>query len=613
MSGPKCNLPEAERARILAQFPAFLTQEEEDTIRDMFPQYLFFRNDYEDDGYHVSSAPVRMCTCTACGETFEAVRGNWPRGKLHHEMCNCPNCDRQVEGIAVGKYKYSMPSLEQWGKTAVLRVLPDGALLIEAGDAVRRFTHDDLVGEIVWKPVRRYYFKRPSQALRASSPDAGEPGKGKHAGGGESRGTVQAWTLRLTEWSCDGNHRYEWQPMKTVADAFAPNFFADYDGGYKIIGLCDAFEHPAWKYCQMKEFYYYQYAADIIEDWMTGQRAESARWLVLYLAWYALHPQIEMAVKLGFSDAVEELIENNRKNARLLNWDADTPGGFLRMDKKDAKIFIRAQMSFKDLKVWKETAKGGSFSDYMDMADLVGGVENLHKISEAAAAHGIAFKTAARYIAKLIPACSRYAPPTAQIIQTWRDYLDMAKSLNYDLTEETVLMPKKLQERHDAAAETLGELDRLDEIKAYKIRRKQLEKKYGFKLGGLRILVPNSAEEIIAEGKTLHHCVGGYAARHVQGKTVILFLRNAKKPMRSFLTIEMIKRQGRMEIMQIHGYRNEGYARREGEREAVNPRVRYAWFLDTWLDWVNSGSKRDRDGNPVLPESKKTEKKERTA
>lgn len=582
MSGPKCNLPEAEHAGILAQFPAFLTQEEEDTIRDMFPQYLFFRNEYEDDGFNVSSTPVRMCTCTACGETFSAVRGNWARGKLHHEMCNCPNCGREVEGIAVGKYKYSMPSLEQWGKTAVLRVLPDGALQIEAGNALRRFNHDDLVGEIVWRPERRYYFKA---------------------------GAVQAWTLRLTEWSCDGNHRYKWAALKTVPDAFAQNFMAGYNGGYVIIGLREAFEHPAWKYCQMETFYHFQYAADIIEDWTTGQRAEPARWLVLYLAWYALHPQIEMAVKLGFSDAVEELIENNRKNARLLNWDADTPAGFLRMDKRDAKAFIRAQMSFRDLKTWRGTDKKGNFADYIALADLVGGAENLHRISERANTHGIALKTAARYIAKLIPACSRYAPPTAQIIQTWCDYLDMAQSLNYDLTEETVLMPKNLQERHDAAAETLGELDRLDEIKAYKIRRKQLEKKYGFKLGGLRVLIPNSAEEIIAEGKTLHHCVGGYAARHVQGKTVILFLRNAKKPMRSFLTIEMIKRKGRMDIMQIHGYRNEGYARREGEREAVNPRVRYAWFLDIWLDWVNAGSKRDRDGNPVLPDEIRAKEK----
>lgn len=574
MSGPRCNLPEEKHEGILAQFPVYLSQEEEDEIRDMFPQYLFFRNEYEDDGFHASTTPVRLCTCTACGETFEAVRGNWPRGKLHHETCNCPNCDRQVEAIAVGKYKYDMTSLAQWAKTAVLRVLQDGALQIEAGDAMRRFNHDDLIGEIVWKPERRYYFKA---------------------------GTVQAWGRRIVEWSCDGNHRYKWAAQKTVPDAFAPNYFSGYEGDYRLVGLREALENAAWKYCQIEDFYHYQYAADIIEDWTTGQRAESARWLVLYLAWYALHPQIEMAVKLGFSDAVEELIERGKKNARLLNWSADTPAGFLHMDKRDARTFVRAQMSFRDLKAWRGTARSGSFADYIALADLVGGAENLHKISERAGAHGIELKTAARYIAKLIPACSRYAPPTAQIIQTWCDYLDMAQSLNYDLTEETVLMPKNLQERHDNAAETLGELNRLDEIKAYKVRRRQLEKKYDFKMDGLRILVPNSAEEIVDEGRTLHHCVGGYAARHVQGETCILFLRHAKKPMRSFLTIELTKRQGKMDIMQIHGYRNEGYAKRKGEQESVDPRTRYAWFLDTWLDWVKAGSKRDKDGSPVLP------------
>lgn len=602
MSGPRCNLPEDERDSRLAQFPTFLEEEEETEIRDMFPQYLFFRNEFPDDGCNVSSTPVRFCTCTACGETFEAVRGNYPRGKLHHERCNCPRCGRDVEGIAVGKYSYSMTTLATWIKTAVLRVLPDGALQIEAGQAMRRFTHDDLVGEIVWRPEKRYYFKRaetPSTAEAVPLPQAPQA-----AGGGKNTGTVQAWTIRLTEWSCDGNHRYRWDALKTVPDAFAPAPLADYWGEYTMVGLPRAFEHDAWKYCQMETFYHYQFAADIVQDWTTGQKAEPARYLVWYLAWYALHPQIEMAVKLGFSDAVEELIRDGRKNTRLLDWTASTPAGFLRLPTRDARAFVRAQMSFRDLKTWHETDRRGSFADYIAMADLVGGAKNLHRISEQAQKQGIELKTAARYIARLIPPCAQYAPPTAHIIQTWIDYLEMAGKLNYDLTEPTVLMPKNLQERHDTAAETLGELGRLDEIKAYKIRRRQLEKKYGFKMDGLRILIPDSAEEIVAEGRTLHHCVGGYAARHIQGKTCILFLRKARTPMRSFLTIELIKRQGKMDIMQIHGYRNEGYARRSGEREAVNPRQRYAWFLDTWLEWVNAGSKRDRDGNPVMPEIK---------
>ena len=76
--------------------------------------------------------------------------------------------------------------------------------------------------------------------------------------------------------------------------------------------------------------------------------------MVLYLAWYALHPQIEMAVKLGFSDAVEELIEYGRKNAKLLNWRAKSPKDFLRLRPEDAKAVQRAGIGLDGLRKWKD-------------------------------------------------------------------------------------------------------------------------------------------------------------------------------------------------------------------------------------------------------------------
>ena len=124
-------------------------------------------------------------------------------------------------------------------------------------------------------------------------------------------------------------------------------------------------------------------------------------------------------------------------------------------------------------------------------------------------------------------------------------------------------------------------------------------------------MVPLSSAEIVQEGKTLRHCVGGYAARHIEGSCTILFIRRARTPMRSFLTVELYEERGRWKIRQVHGYKNEGYAKGE-EREAVRPEKRYAWFLDTWLGWVNAGSQRDREGRPVLPETMK-EKKEESA
>lgn len=605
MSGPRCNLPQERHEEILARFTGDLSADEENEIRDMFPQYLFFRNEFQDDGWEISQKPVRLCTCTACGETFEAVRGNYPRGKLHGELCNCPQCGRQVEGRAVYKYKYDMKSLESWVKTAVLRVQDDGALLIEAGDARRRFTWDDLTGEILWQPVRRYYI---------------------------APGVVQEWYHKCVEWGFDwdcGMYKEpnEWMAQKTVEDAFHPVMY-NYDGTYRVVGLENALRRKEWKYCQIQDFYTYQYGADIVgytpgplsglvraepggmlrpsREPMrkTGRSGDSARWIVPYLAWYALHPQIEMAVKLGFSDAVCELIENGRKNARLLNWNAKTPKDFLRLRPEDVKTVLRAELGLDGLRKWKERAGGLPLGKYLEIMERVG-KDNMSTLCACASDAGCSLQTAAHYVERLRPPCPQYGVPLSQILGTWSDYLSMARRLGYDLKEKTVAMPKDLQQRHDRAAETIKVEGSRDEMKRYRRRRRMLEKKYGFALGELRVVIPVSSAEIVQEGRTLHHCVGGYAARHIEGKTTILFIRKRRTPGRSFLTVELYEERGKIKIRQVHGYRNEGYAKAD-EREAVRPVNRYAWFLDTWLGWVNAGSPRDKAGNPVLPGTDKT-------
>ena len=597
MSGPRCNLPPERHEEILAMFSGELSADEESEIRDMFPQYLFFRNEYTDDGWEVSSRPVRLCTCTACGETFEAVRGNYPRGKLHGEPCNCPQCGRQVEGRAAHKYKYDMKSLESWVKTAVLRVTDDGELLIEAGDAFRRFNWDNLTGEILWQPVRRYYI---------------------------APGVVQEWYYGAVpgSWWC-GQCMMEWMARKTAGDAFNPIMY-NYNGTYRVVGLENALRRKEWKYCKIQDFYTYQYGADIVGYTpgplgglvraepggilrparepvrKLGRRGDSARWIVQYLAWYALHPQIEMAVKLGFSDAVSELIEDGRKNARLLNWNAKTPKDFLKLRGEDVKTVLRAELGLDGLRKWKERAGGLSLGKYLEIMERVG-KDNMSKLCACAQDAGCSLQTAAHYVEGLRPPCPQYGVPLSQILGSWSDYLSMARRLGYDLKEKTVAMPKDLQERHDRAAETIQVEESRDEMKRYRRRRWMLEKKYGFALGELRVIIPVSSREIVQEGQTLHHCVGDYAARHIEGKTTILFIRKRRTPGRSFLTVELYEKRGKVKVRQVHGYRNEGYVKAD-EREAVRPAARYAWFLDVWLSWVNAGSPRDKAGNPVLPD-----------
>ena len=569
---PKCNLTEEELEAAFRQFDGMLSQEEEESIRGLFPQYLFFRNEEPDDsGYSSSARPVRICTCTACRETFEGVRANYARGKIHNEQVTCPHCGKQLEGKAVSKFGYQMTSLHSWIKTAIARPGENGALLIEAGDAVRRFNWDDLTGTIEWYPKARYYF---------------------------ARGKTQMWKKHWAACNSFGENIYQFQAEKYINDPFQPNLMGNafYTGEYSIINLAEALPETDSRYCQIMEFYTYNYGARL-------ENLDTARWMVKYLAWYALQPQIEMAVKLDLMEIVADLVQDGRKNHQFINWNAQRPNEFLRMSKQDARYFLNARMDLNDLKQWKTIGKGMPIGRYLSLAEQCGGTEKLKRIARCAEKAGAGLERAVRYVVGNVPKCGYAGYTIGDIIQYWEDYLTMAQKLDYDLTEETVAMPKDLKQRHDAAAAIIRHQGSEEERKKYIKRKRMLEKKYEFRLGELCILVPQSTEEIVQEGKTLHHCVGGYADRHVRGETTILFLRKRKKQGRSFLTIEMNEYRGKVDILQIHGYKNEGYEK--PGKPVLPPLEKYRDFLDTWLAWVNAGSKRDKQGRPILPEMQK--------
>ena len=503
----KCNLPEKERAAALALFTGRLSDEQESTIKDLFPQYLMFRNEFPDDGWEPATVPVRMCTCTACGEEFQAVRGNYAKGKLHHEKCNCPQCGRELEGIAVGKYKYDMPSLTQWVKVAVVDAAPDGAMLIEAGEAKRHFTWDTLAGEIELMPRKRYYLRAGNGGPpRASAPTEGNGGPPRASapteGNGKAplQGAVQMWSLTWEDWICGQPTDWHWNAEDSIKEPFQPNLMgsAEYYGDYSIIGLEEALSSaPGFRYCQIQDFYTHEYAADL-------EGHDSARWIIKYLAWYAELPQIEMAVKLGLSDAVRELIENGKKNARLLDWSARRPDAFLRCGKEDARQFVKNGMSFRDLKDWRG-AKGVSLGRWLSMVDQAGGIDTARELAAVAKTARVSFERGLHYVKGLRPGCFTFGGgvPLLEIVRVWKDYLAMAEQLGYDLREETVRLPHDLKDRHDAAAAIIRHEASEKEKKRYEKRRKALEKRFAFELDGLKVLAPASSQEIVEEGNRL--------------------------------------------------------------------------------------------------------------
>ena len=55
---------------------------------------------------------------------------------------------------------------------------------------------------------------------------------------------------------------------------------------------------------------------------------------------------------------------------------------------------------------------------------------------------------------------------------------------------------------------------------------------------GLLIRPARTPEELTAEGKALHHCVGTYSERYASGETEIWFVRRCEAPEEPYFTLE---------------------------------------------------------------------------
>lgn len=135
----------------------------------------------------------------------------------------------------------------------------------------------------------------------------------------------------------------------------------------------------------------------------------------------------------------------------------------------------------------------------------------------------------------------------------YKDYLDMAKMLNKDMKDKSVLYPKSIKQAHD-------KLVKLVKVEKNKILDKKIEKrlesinsKYSFEYKNLFIRAASSTEELIKEGNKLKHCVAvNYTDKYANGKTIIMFIRNKDKPLEPYYTVEIYKNS----IYQVRGYKN---------------------------------------------------------
>lgn len=352
---------------------------------------------------------------------------------------------------------------------------------------------------------------------------------------------------------------------------------------YVVLGL-DAIGKSSFRYCGYKDF-----ESGVNAE--LGLETVRTRFdMMKFLAAASIYPrQIEMLLKTNCGELVNDLVLGRKKNKDIFDWSKDNYLEAFGLSKAEMRAWRESGAELEAIAWYKRLRRAGlseSFEALKYVDEMCSYTFSMKDFVRLCCWVKVKPTKLAAYLSQ-----GQITIPENEI-QTYKDYVDMAKTLGWDMKNDTVRLPKDMHRRHDEAAIEINIKLANEDIELADSSILKRCAKYNFEMGDYLIRCAVSANEIIREGKTLQHCVGGYAQRHMSGALTICFLRRKDAPHKSLYTIEI---QGNR-LMQIHGYQN--------DRNAASPRTTMAWMIKPWLDWIAKGSKRDKDGKPKLPKKK---------
>lgn len=308
---------------------------------------------------------------------------------------------------------------------------------------------------------------------------------------------------------------------------------------------------------------------------------------LLYMMYAVRYPAVEMLLKSGFGEVVEDIIDRGRNYKSVIDLNGRTAAEVFKTDPNDAAVIRQAARDgayinmntlqcYRRLKsIAKKQKRKYKFSDAVNIINALGSHYN-----DACSMLGKTGLTPEKLI--------NYRDKQRKRESTFGDYIDYIKeceTLGYDLTLDEIRRPSDLRAAHERTSSAVRAViaEKQAALKAQQ-QSDYIKNIYGkyvdrYEYSGARycIIVPRSAADIVEEGKNQHHCVAGYADRHIACKLAILFMRDKSNPEKAHYTIEMHGDR----LIQIRGCRNS-----DPTDEAMK-------FVNKWLKWVS------------LPESKK--------
>lgn len=524
-----------------------LKDEDFKMLDGVFDRYLFFK-DHKNDGY-------RECWCTNCREHFyyEYLQRTEPAQHYefihakHNEQIMCPKCHT----YATAKETFRMRncrSLEKWKRVVLIKQKSENEVYLLAFYG-HRFYEFNYIGDTEYCLGTLYYLT-PGCARNFKS-----------------------------------NYYTRYYERKRICEPYTKTWEYNHslleNRGYEIVGLKNL-KNTFMEYAPLQlfdeEYENHFYRSYSKYDYNAGETP-----LVKMLCYYALYPNIERLMKVDLGEFVCNLIDG-RPMKSFIDWKADTPKEMFYMNNAEFTDFREnyyGAIDFKAYQILRTVKKGILYSEVVKLIKDFAG-DSAVRVAQKIKQHNLNITHTFNYLRKHTPKSkNRYGIDDfdyEKIAVMWTDYLTFAKELKYDLKRYDVIFPKDLEKAHGQAA---ANIDIVRDEKAfikYQGRYLKLQKQYEYTNGNYQIVIPKGVNDIVAEGSALCHCVKGYAKRHIEGKTTILFMRNCSKPDTRLITIEINGKN----IVQNRGKSNRAPTKQEQA------------FIDEWIAWVQAGNKRPK-------------------
>lgn len=295
-----------------------------------------------------------------------------------------------------------------------------------------------------------------------------------------------------------------------------------------------------------------------------------------YLLFYQKHKGCERLIKCGLEDLVKEHIKPYGSRPDI-NWHETEPHKMLGVNREAFRAIRDNKI---DLVRYRQI--------YKEFPELP--IEKLIVYSRVLGGQSRTLHSMARITGERRTSILNYLVKNNITIDLYRDYIEACREIDSDLGDPVIVYPKNFMAAHDrtfAARKAVVTPDLKEAFAARIDERRELE----FSFGDFMVIQPNSAEEIVAEGKALHHCVGGYAERHARGRLTIMFLRKKSDPDKPYYAIEV---NNNYEIVQCRGYAN-NRAGNPKPQKIVDFEKKYQEYLDILIR--KEARKNDKTGN----------------